>query len=340
MKLILHIGTEKTGSTTIQECLYRNQKKLAQRGYYFIQSTGEKNNREIPSACMRDSFYDDFFNSLGISTIEAKEQFRQSVKQRFSAEMESLPPNIHTVLVSSEHFHSRNQELIEIQNVADFFDPYFEEAEIVCYLRDQLSVAVSLYSTAIKNGSSQSLQEFLEKRNFKTENNYFNYYQMLQNWESKFPGSRIIVRLFDREQFLNGSLLDDFFSQIAPNLYSILDTDIRIENESLTHNGQALWRALNIVLPKSVDRRISEKRENCERTIYRNFRGMGEQPSLEIIQKVSEAYAQSNELLRKKYFSECEVLFSKKEQETRKIQIDENYVSALAELFVQLSMSE
>ncbi len=35
MQLILHIGTHKTGTSAVQECLYRNERLLAERGIYY-----------------------------------------------------------------------------------------------------------------------------------------------------------------------------------------------------------------------------------------------------------------------------------------------------------------
>ena len=35
MQMILHIGTHKTGTSAVQECLYRNEQKLAARGIYY-----------------------------------------------------------------------------------------------------------------------------------------------------------------------------------------------------------------------------------------------------------------------------------------------------------------
>ena len=35
MQLILHIGTHKTGTSAVQECLYRNEMRLAERGIYY-----------------------------------------------------------------------------------------------------------------------------------------------------------------------------------------------------------------------------------------------------------------------------------------------------------------
>ena len=35
MQLILHIGTHKTGTSAVQECLHRNERRLAERGIYY-----------------------------------------------------------------------------------------------------------------------------------------------------------------------------------------------------------------------------------------------------------------------------------------------------------------
>jgi len=35
VRLILHIGTHKTGTSSVQECLYRNEGRLAERGIYY-----------------------------------------------------------------------------------------------------------------------------------------------------------------------------------------------------------------------------------------------------------------------------------------------------------------
>lgn len=45
MKLILHIGLEKTGFTSIQEALYQNVDKLKKNKIYLSSVLGKNNNR-------------------------------------------------------------------------------------------------------------------------------------------------------------------------------------------------------------------------------------------------------------------------------------------------------
>ena len=48
MRGILHIGTEKTGSTLLQKWLYSNQKKLSNQGIYLSNILGIPNNIYFP----------------------------------------------------------------------------------------------------------------------------------------------------------------------------------------------------------------------------------------------------------------------------------------------------
>ncbi|AXT69661.1 hypothetical protein [Vibrio sp. dhg] len=68
MKLFLHIGTEKTGTTSIQESLYLNKVELISRGFYFVQSVGIKNNRDLPQVFINVNNKDDYFINKKINT--------------------------------------------------------------------------------------------------------------------------------------------------------------------------------------------------------------------------------------------------------------------------------
>ena len=76
MKAIVHIGTEKTGTTSIQKFLFQNRKKLRNGGFHFLQSAGSTNNRALPAYFIAEHLYDDFYRDEGILTLEAKTAFR------------------------------------------------------------------------------------------------------------------------------------------------------------------------------------------------------------------------------------------------------------------------
>ena len=85
LKAIVHIGTEKTGTTSIQRYLYLNRKKLKNSGFHFIQSAGNTNNRAIPAYCISDDRNDDFFRVEGIATPQEREDFRRIFIKKFES---------------------------------------------------------------------------------------------------------------------------------------------------------------------------------------------------------------------------------------------------------------
>jgi hypothetical protein len=313
LKAIVHIGTEKTGTTSIQRFLYLNRKKLKNAGFYFIQSAGTMNNRAIPAYCMSDERFDDFFREEGISTEADKKKFKRRFFKEFENEIRSVPSNVHTIIISSEHFHSRLRTEPELDNVYNLLSPFFDEIKIVCYLREQVSTCTSYYSTHMKSGGTDSFAAFLQR--CQPANYYFNYFVMLANWERCFGIASMDVSLFSQERFLNGDLLDDFTAKLNPALVGTLNKSIQVENESLNPVGQALARAINILFPVTSKRsEVNEMRDKCKKIINQRLTGKGQQPGLEVRKAIYNSFAKLNEQLRQKYFPEIEILFAPPEE--------------------------
>ena len=162
MKAIVHIGTEKTGTTSIQNFLYKNRKKLRGGGYHFLQSAGKTNNRALPAYCVDNDRIDDFYPQLGITTLEDRLTHERAFIREFEHELATLPKHIHTVVISSEHFHSRIITEAEMDNVHALLTTYFDDIQIVCYLRDQITTCTSYYSTVLKSGDPSSFADFIQ----------------------------------------------------------------------------------------------------------------------------------------------------------------------------------
>lgn len=333
MKLIIHIGTAKTGTTSIQLFLYQNQDLLRENGYHFLQNVGKKNNRELAAYCMNDYKNYNFFRTGNISTKEDKEIFKKNLVKKLKEEILSLPESVHTVIVTSEHFHSRTKTEEEVKNLYILMAPYFTDIKIVCYIREQIKMCTSLYSTAIKSGNNPLFADFLKKCT--PDNIYYNYSDMLLNWEKVFGRKAIDVSLFEKKEFLNHDLLDDFIAKINPELISILDKNISVENESLTYPGQILGKAINQIYPKKTkfDKSIERSRRRCQKIIYQKCKGTGEQASLEEQKRIYNSFTESNEALRKKYFPNKEILFQPPyiEPEIDKT-INDNFIDILVDV--------
>lgn len=310
MKLVAHIGTPKTGSTSIQRFLDANRERLVARGFYFLRSPGETNNASLPRCCLGNDKIDDrFFKRRGIDTLTKLEAFRTQVLRDLDDELRGLPSHVHTVITSSEHYYSRLRTNDEICRFRDVASKYFTDIEIVVYLRSQVDVAVSLYSTELKLGSSRTLREFVAQHCV-SDNDYYNYYRTLKKWVEIFGKNKVSVRLFDRKEFINGDLLDDIVSQIAPELVGCLNKDVAVANESIDHVGQVVARTINTFIPQFNGRRgVDRRNQSLIKIVSDNFRGKGELLTDEQICRISSEFDECNKKLCDEFFPSRNDLF-------------------------------
>ena len=71
MKCVLHIGTEKTGSTLLQDWLYQNQVNLSRQRIFLSDVLSINNNRRLVSFFQWE--LDDWANRNGILTQKDKD---------------------------------------------------------------------------------------------------------------------------------------------------------------------------------------------------------------------------------------------------------------------------
>ena len=85
MKCVLHIGTEKTGTTAIQNWLYSNYAQLSTQRIALSKFLQKKNNRDL--CAFFQSSFDSFFIDNGIKNIEEKNKFFLGFLDNFSEEI-------------------------------------------------------------------------------------------------------------------------------------------------------------------------------------------------------------------------------------------------------------
>ena len=157
MRVIMHIGTEKTGSTALQSCLFSNEPALKEAGYALFRFSKDDpaqipNNRQIVAMFQDLEFWDDYFVQQGIKTAEGHAEFCAQVRSEFTGWLGALPSHIHTVILTSEHFHSLLKNLDAVQALSEFFTPLFKDVRVVGYFREQGDMCRSFYTTRLLNG--------------------------------------------------------------------------------------------------------------------------------------------------------------------------------------------
>ncbi|MFD2111587.1 hypothetical protein [Thiorhodococcus fuscus] len=341
-RLYLHIGTEKTGTTSIQEMLFLNRARLAEEGYHFIASAGARNNRKLSAYAIREDRADEFLELNGIHTRSDRQRFETTFASDLREEIQALPDHIHTLIASSEHLHSRCLQREEVAKLRALLHPFCDDIRILVYLRPQIEVITSLYSTALKCGESEDLGTFVAQRCLPS-NPYFNYRGLLDLWADSFGDAQMMVRLYQRQTLIEGDLLADFASTIGVDrLRPRLQRPAEL-NRSISAVGQVCFRILNARQATSMDdaghRHIHER---LSQFICDNLAGPGIRPPLELAERIEGDFAESNEDVRARWFPERAQLFDQPTERTDDDGlIDDHYVKLFEEMLtIALQLSE
>lgn len=315
LKLILHIGTEKTGTSSIQQFLDNNRENLKNNNIHFLKCAGNTNNRKLPAAILdvSDALNDDFYKLHKIESESAVNAFQKKFFAEFKSEIEGLGEDIHTVIISSEHFHSRVNSSHLTSKLYKLLHEYFDDITILCYVREQSQVCESWYSTALKNGHSSNFSDFV--KDCRVDNKYYNYFDILEKWADSFGFEAINARLFDKSYFFQNNLLDDLISVLDIELIDKLDKDIVRENESINEMGQLFAKSLNKALknPHSSDLNAARKLTAAKQKLYNVFSGKGVLVTKDDYLRIKNEFMNSNLALFNKYFNSSKSLFNERD---------------------------
>ena len=269
MKAFLHIGIEKTGTTTIQTFLAQNRTPLLQDGFLYPHCPGKTNHIKLVAYAaqlrtiedIRDRLYG--LNYTAILDAHKIEAFREQFRTRLRAELASTTAT--TVIFSSEHCSSRLITEAEIARLKALLEEFFATIDIVIYLRRQDDLLISSYSTKVICDGRIEPIGIPDPQIIDT---YYDYKKILQKWESVFGKESIIVRIFDPQEFYNHDLLADF-SQIVGYPINHRYQAVSRLNESYDAESLEFLRRMNPYIPRYVGDRINPNRQG----LLQNLKG-------------------------------------------------------------------
>jgi len=295
MRLILHIGTEKTATTTLQEFVYHNRDALLQRGVGLSDLLGVPTNRKLVAFCMPPGQFDDYFKDRQIRTEEAKAAYFKGFESALADEVRArAAEGATTMFISSEHFHSRLRDHATIQRLKTLLDANFDDVRVVCYFREQSAMLASLYSTAIKSGNIATLETFA--RHCSPDNAYYNYKTFFARWRDVFGRDALVPRLYTREQFVGGDIRRDLLALLLGHEDAAgFDFTVADANRSLGAVGIELGRIGNKVFGRyRADGSVNERRLEFMAALSRSELGLMGDWHFASAERVYELFAPSN----------------------------------------------
>ncbi len=295
----VHIGTEKTGSTTIQAFLAQNRHELPAQGFHYPRSFGLPNQVGLTIYARDAAVIDDLPKRRGLATQEEVERHQAALAEDFAREVAPLDGKGLDLLLSSEHLHSRITSVEEVQRLHDLLAQFCDELRIVVYLRRQDRVAVSLLSTRLKVGGLGFRHVFLKPT--ERQEIYYNYAELLERYAKVFGRANLRVRLFEPRRFVNGDLIDDYSTTVGLPVTAPLERP-GTQNESLDLFGQRLLAAMNRHLPLFIDDRINPLRQDIGEVIERLYPGRGTAATRAEAQEFLGRYLEGNRAVKAAHF--------------------------------------
>lgn len=302
MRLILHIGTEKTGTTSIQKFFLKHRELLNSQSILYPKSTCgiNGNHRWWPAFVYNNNFEDDFTLAKFSGDINLRKKILNEKFEEFKIEINNSDADC--CLISSEQFSSRLGNN-EIKNLKKILENLFDEIFIILYIRKPINYAISLLTTSIKSGGTPKgldIEAFKKRSNLK----------VIKKWSNFFSGKNFKVKLFEKELFFQGDLIKDFCNEYDIKIPSELRTTI-FANKSLNLLQMKSLRYLNQYFPKFNNKKLNPKRGNLTKFIKNNLHSSNYfTPTQKEFDLFESEFTREDEEIRKKYFPEKKKLWS------------------------------
>ncbi len=287
MKLILHFGIHRTGSTSIQKCLENSYNVLKSHGFLYPKIKGMNGHIQLPWG-------------LNKSEITPKEIVDAILEQKNAL--------THTCILSAEDF-----SLVESKEFFDVLNQQFEVESIV-YLKRQDLWLESWYNQNIKwpwnrKFSSSTPGQFLA--NYEKNFWWISYDKLIKHIHQQTSSDKLTVRVVDPKQVTN--TVQDFlaYANINPEWLN----DYEQENSSLTSAQIDLLRRIDLI-DLSAEKRMKLlsslkalpiEEDNGKKYIF----------SQSQLEEIILFYRKSNEKVAKKIFSRSELFSSCKRREEK-----------------------
>lgn len=195
--LYIHIGTGKTGTTSIQNYVAHNLETLNKKHnfHYYITNSSEISNtshsycKNFRNAERQNA---DWLKTVNHNLIELKNNIKSS--------------ELNSFLISSEFFPGEKYD--EIKHIYDLFSDICN-IKIIVYLRRQDEFIWSWYSQVIK--TINIYQEMQGCINALVKSGYIlDYEKMLEPWENVFGTENILVNVFPPKEDLYKNFCKNF----------------------------------------------------------------------------------------------------------------------------------
>ncbi|TQS70180.1 hypothetical protein ERN12_16240 [Rhodobacteraceae bacterium] len=259
-RIILHIGTQKTGTTSIQDTCRRGREALRKHGVHYP-ALAPLTTHSILSVPFYGTGMPREFRHVFGEDVEHVRQIAFAYWAQIAQETHA-DRDIHTVVVSGEHLVDIVDHAGLKQHLAHLFPDW--RIEVLCYLRDPAAYFLS------------HLRQQMRASGKLFWPHDFGWGEKLSGWQTI---GEVRIREFSRKTLYKGDAVPDFLSQILPEPEIDTIPLQKPRNESLSVEAMELVRTYraaihplrnDVLLPDSM--RLISLLETAERLLPETHR--------------------------------------------------------------------
>lgn len=240
MQAILHIGQQKTGSTALQFLLKHNFKTLINDYKILYPKSFGKNKQVILFKYSEGLLYQ-----------------VENLVNNFNKELSQYNPN--KIIFSEENLFALNDT--RKKNIYQFLSRYFNNIQIIVYLRKQEEHILSHYQQHVRDKEVLALDAYIYKS---LRGDYYNYNKIVSSWGDVFGMKNIQIRTYGN--LINQDIRHDFLNilQIPHNVIDF-KKNIKKNNEGIDGVSVEIIRILNQleVSGKDIPHMLKRKIRKC-----------------------------------------------------------------------------
>lgn len=247
--VVLHIGTEKTGSTSLQQFLRQRSEALQRCHLWPARCAGLETSRLLATVCLpATDREDEHLFSLTDGSPAARAALRRRLLADLRDELAAIPPGGRLVF-SSEHLHARLRRTDDVQRLQQLLhEAGVGSVEVVVYLREPVALAESLYSTWIRSGrTDRGLPPDPADGNIRY---LCDHPATLARWRLVFGDGAVQARLFHPQALVDGRVESDFLAVLGCSPAVGPAVAAPRVNPSLAPWGLELLRRSNALVPR------------------------------------------------------------------------------------------
>ncbi|MEC3863137.1 hypothetical protein VK792_17730 [Mesobacterium sp. TK19101] len=296
MDCILHIGTGKTGTSSLQRIFQENADSLLSQGYLYPIAGRQFDARKLPrhvglrlAALPPDIEGNGLAVLLGLKSPEDRALYRDQFLADLDAELASHA-SAHSVIFSDEALYSFT-EPEAVAGLKAILSARFRSVSVICYVRRPDRFLISGYSQYIKKGGTEDFDTYMAEGLVNGS-----YFPRLRCWIDAFGVQAVHLRCFEKRFLIGQDLVTDFLttagliSDDASAAWARTLQTYRM-NDGLSAFGSEVLRRLNMTLADMSD---EPRRRKCQ-TLFRNaasraHTGKGPSVSPKLAQQIVDSF--------------------------------------------------